>query len=260
MRGLWCGLVLAVLVGLVAVGAPPKDTLVIGARTDIIVDLDPARTYEVFTNLVIEQYYDALVNITVENGEVVARPGLAEAWEVSDDGMTWTFHLRRGAKFHSGNEVTADAVVYSFHRSLALNFAPIWILSQYVPEPEMVQKVDDYTVTITTTEPVAELIIASVVGFQGICSIVDPEVVEAHATADDPWANQWLKENDAGSGPFILREWSPNERIVLERFDDYWRGPAMVKRIVIQDIPEPCLLYTSPSPRDAHESRMPSSA
>ena len=239
MRGLWCGLVLAVLVGLVAVGAPPKDTLVIGARTDIIVDLDPARTYEVFTNLVIEQYYDALVNITVENGEVVARPGLAEAWEVSEDGMTWTFHLRRGAKFHSGNEVTADAVVYSFHRSLALNFAPIWILSQYVPEPEMVQKVDDYTVTITTTEPVAELIIASVVGFQGICSIVDPEVVEAHATADDPWANQWLKENDAGSGPFILREWSPNERIVLERFDDYWRGPAMVKRIVIQDIPEP---------------------
>ncbi|MGC9529359.1 MAG: ABC transporter substrate-binding protein [Candidatus Bipolaricaulaceae bacterium] len=230
---------LAMLVGVSALAAPPQDTLVMGARTDIIVDLDPARTYEVFTNLVIEQYYDALVNITVVGGEVVAEPGLAESWEVSEDGLTWTFHLRRGAKFHSGNEVTADAVVYSFHRSLALDFAPIWILSQYVPEPEMIQKVGDYSVAITTTDPVAELIIASVVGFQGICSIVDPAVVKAHATADDPWANQWLKENDAGSGPFILRQWSPNERITLERFDDYWRGPAGVKRFIIQDIPEP---------------------
>lgn len=239
MRKIVLGILGVLLFGVLGLATPPQDMLIIGARTDIIVDLDPARTYEVFTNLVIEQYYDALVNIVVEQGETVARPGLAESWEVSEDGLTWTFHLRKGAKFHSGNEVTADAVLYSFHRSLALNFAPIWILSQYVPEPDMIQKVDDYTVAITTTEPVAELIIASVIGFQGICSIVDPGVVEAHATPDDPWANQWLKDNDAGSGPFILREWSPNERIVLDRFDGYWAGPAGVKQIIIIDIPEP---------------------
>ncbi len=225
--------------GLVGWAVPPRDTLIIGARTDIIVDLDPARTYEVFTNLVIEQYYDALVNIVLEAGEVVARPALAESWEVSEDGLTWTFRLRQGAKFHSGREVTADDVVYSFHRSLALNFAPIWILSQYVPEADMIQKVDTYTVAITTNQPVAELIIGSVVGFQGISSIVDRELVEAHATADDPWANEWLKSNDAGSGPFILVEWAPNERIILDRFDDYWAGPAGVKRIIFIDIPEP---------------------
>jgi len=233
---LWC-LVSALALPLWAV--PPKDTLIIGARTDIIVDLDPARAYEVFTNLIIEQCYDALVNIVMDQGEVVAKPGLAQSWEVSEDGLTWTFHLRRGAKFHSGREVTADDVIYSFTRSLSLNFAPIWILSQYVPDPSMIKKIDDYTVSITTKQPVAELIIASVVGFQGICSIVDSELVKAHATEDDPWANQWLKTHDAGSGPFILVEWTPNERIILDRFDEYWAGPAGVKRIIFIDIPEP---------------------
>lgn len=236
-RYIFCGVVL--IFGIVAFAVPPKDVLIVGARTDIIVDLDPARTYEVFTNLIIEQYYDALVNITLEGGEVVAKPGLASSWEVSEDGLTWTFHLRQGAKFHSGREVTADDVLYSFQRSLGLNFAPIWILSQYVPNPDMIAKIDDYTVSITTKQPLAELIIASVVGFQGICSIVDSELVKAHATPDDPWANKWLKTNDAGSGPFILMEWSPNERIVLNRFDDYWAGPAKVRQIIFIDIPEP---------------------
>lgn len=240
MRRIAAVCVLGLIVGgLAGWAVPPRDMLIVGARTDIIVDLDPARTYEVFTNLIIEQYYDALVNIVIAEGEVVARPGLAVSWEVSSDGLTWTFHLRRGAKFHSGREVTADDVVYSFHRSLSLNFAPIWILSQYVPSKDMIAKVDDYTVAITTKEPVAELIIASVIGFQGICSILDRELVQAHATEADPWANEWLKTNDAGSGPFILVEWSPNERIILDRFDGYWAGPAGVKRIIIVDIPEP---------------------
>ncbi len=238
MRILALGL-LATLIGIGVFAVPPKDTLIIGARTDIIVDLDPARTYEVFTNLIIEQYYDALVNIVMEGEEVAAKPGLAQSWEVSEDGLTWTFYLRRGAKFHSGREVTAVDVIYSFTRSLSLNFAPIWILSQYVPKPEMIQMIDDYTVSITTNRPVAALTIGSVVGFQGICSIVDSELVKAHATAADPWANEWLKTNDAGSGPFILVEWSPNERIVLDRFDDYWAGPAGVKKIIFIDIPEP---------------------
>lgn len=238
MRSGVLGLLMVVL-GFTVLGVPPKDVLIIGARTDIIVDLDPARAYEVFTNLIIEQCYDALVNIVIEGGEVVAKPGLAISWEVSEDGLSWKFHLRRGAKFHSGREVTADDVVYSFHRSLGLNFAPIWILSQYVPKPEMITKIDDYTVAITTTRPVAELIMASVVGFQGICSIVDSALVKAHATPEDPWANKWLKTNDAGSGPFILVEWSPNERIVLNRFDAYWAGPAAVRQIIFVDIPEP---------------------
>jgi peptide/nickel transport system substrate-binding protein len=204
------------------------------------IDLEPARVYEFEGGFVLEQTYDCLVDF-VGGAEAFQeiKPGLATSWERSPDGLTWTFHLRQGAKFHSGNEVTADAVVFSFHRSLALNFAPIWIISQFMPEPDMIRKVDDYTVAITTNQPIGEMLMAAVLGYQGIGSIVDPTVVEAHATSDDPWANQWLKEHDAGSGPFVLREWAREDRIVLEAFSDYWRGKPALDQVIIQNIPEP---------------------
>ncbi|MCD6136810.1 ABC transporter substrate-binding protein [Candidatus Bipolaricaulota bacterium] len=216
--------------------AIPKDTLVVGVDTGIIVDLEPARAYEDITNLVIWQIYDNL--ITFEDTFNVIEPGLAESWEASSDGLTWTFHLRKGAKFHSGNEVTADAVVFSFTRALALNFAPIWMLDQYIPSAENVKKIDDYTVAITTSVPLSEGLMGAIMGVQGICAVLDPSVVEAHKTADDPWANKWLQFHDAGSGPYKLIEWAPNDRVSMQRFDDYWGGPAKTKNVIFLDIPE----------------------
>lgn len=214
----------------------PRDTLVVGVDIGIIVDLDPARVYETVTNLVIEQLYDNLVDF--EGTFDVAKPALAESWEVSSDGLTWTFHIRQGVKFHSGNEVTADAVVFSFTRALALDFAPIWMLDQYVPSAENVQKVDDYTVAITFTVPLSEGLMTAVMGVQGICAVIDPSVVEEHKTADDPWAYKWLQFHDAGSGPYKLVEWSPNDRVVMEGFDEYWDGAPKTKNLIFLDIPE----------------------
>lgn len=214
----------------------PKDTLVVGVDTGIIVDLEPARAYEDITNLVIYQVYDNLVNF--QDTFDVIRPDMAESWEASADGLTWTFHLRKGVKFHSGNEVTADAVVYSFTRALALNFAPIWILSQYVPTADDIKKIDKYTVTITTKVPLSEGLMGAILGVQGIGAVIDPAVVAAHKTADDPWANKWLQFHDAGSGPYELTQWSPNDRVVMTRFDDYWAGPAKTKNLIFLDIPE----------------------
>ncbi len=218
----------------------PKDVLVIGMSHEPIIDFAPARVYEFEGGFVLEQVYDQLVNF-VGGKEAFERiePGLAESWEVSEDGLTWTFHLRRGVKFHSGNPVNADAVVFSLRRSLERNEPPIWILKQFVPEPEMIQKIDEYTVAITTTEPLGEMLMAAILGYQGICSILDPAVVEAHATPDDPHAVKWLAEHDAGSGPYILKEWIRRDRIVLEAFPDYWRGEPPIKQIIIKDIPEP---------------------
>ncbi|RLF93675.1 ABC transporter substrate-binding protein [Thermococci archaeon] len=228
------------LFGFAVIGAPPKDVLVVGIRTSIIVDLEPARAYEDVTNLVIEQLYDNLVDYEGGTSAFEApKPGLAESWEVSDDGYTWIFHLRKGVKFHSGNEFTADDVVYSFRRALALDFAPIWMLSQYVPEPEMIQKIDDYTVAITFNTKLGEYNMAAIMGVQGICGIVDSKLVQEHATPDDPWAYKWLQEHDAGSGPFKLVEWVRNDRVVLTRFDDYWEGPAKLRMVILKDIPEP---------------------
>ncbi len=230
--GIFIGLLAAPAVG----QAIPKDTLVVGVDTGIIVDLDPARVYEDITNLVIWQLYDNL--ITFEGTFDVIRPGLAESWEASADGLTWTFHLRQGAKFHSGQEVNADAVIFSFTRALALDFAPIWMLSQYVPSADNIKKIDDYTVAITTKVALSEGLMGAIMGVQGICAVIDPSVVEAHKTADDPWANKWLQFHDAGSGPYKLIEWAPNDRVTMEGFDGYWGGPPKTKNLIFLDIPE----------------------
>jgi peptide/nickel transport system substrate-binding protein len=214
----------------------PKDTIVVGADTGIIVDLDPARAYEVFTNVVIEQLYDNLVDF--EGTFDVIKPALAERWEALGDGSTWRFYLRKGVKFHTGEEVTADAVIFSFTRALALDFAPIWMLDQYVPTADNVKKVDEYTVDVTFTIPFSEGLMGAIMGVQGICAVVDPSVIEAHKTAEDPWAYAWLQYHDAGSGPYELIEWSPNDRVILEGFDDYWDGAPKTKNLVFLGIPE----------------------
>jgi peptide/nickel transport system substrate-binding protein len=225
------------LLALPALGqAIPKDTLVIGIDTGIIVDLEPARAYEDITNLTVEQLYDNLVDF--EGTFDVIKPALAESWESMEGGKTWRFHIRKGVKFHSGNVVTADAVVFSFTRALALDFSPIWMLDQYVPTADNVKKVDDDTVDVTFTIPFSEGLMAAIMGVQGICAIVDPSVVEEHKTADDPWANKWLQFHDAGSGPYKLVEWLPNDRVIMEGFDDYWDGAPKTKNLIFLDIPE----------------------
>ncbi len=227
-------------VGVLGLAEVPRDILVIGMSHEPIIDFEPARVYEFEGGFVLEQTYDTLVNFIggVEAFEQPV-PGLAESWELSEDGLTWIFHIRKGVKFHSGNVVDAEAVVFSLRRSLALNFPPIWILSQFVPSPEMIKKIDDYTVAITTNQPLGEMLMAAVFGYQGVTSIVDPSVVKAHATPDDPYATKWLAEHDAGSGPFILKEWIRRDRIVLEAFPEYWRGAPKVRQVIIKDIPEP---------------------
>jgi len=233
-------LLYSVIVGLLALPALgqaiPKDTLVVGADTGIIVDLDPSRVYEVFTNVVVEQLYDNLVDF--EGTFDVIKPALAESWESMESGKTWRFHIRKGVKFHSGNDVNADAVVFSFTRALALDFAPIWMLDQYVPTADNVKKVDDYTVDVTFTIPFSEGLMGAIMGVQGICAVIDPSVVEKHKTADDPWAYEWLQFHDAGSGPYRLVEWLPNDRVIMEGFDDYWDGTPKTKNLIFLDIPE----------------------
>jgi len=242
MRFRSLGLVVLGIVGFFFAGfaQTPKDVLIIGMSHEPIIDFEPARVYEFEGGFVLEQVYDQLVNF-VGGKEAFEKivPGLAESWEVSEDGLTWIFHIRRGVKFHSGNPVTADAVVFSLRRSLTLAYPPIWIIQQFVPNPDMVQKIDDYTVAITMNQRVGEMLMAAVLGYQGIGSIVDPAVVQAHATSDDPYATKWLAEHDAGSGPFILKEWIRRDRIVLEAFPDYWRGKPALRQVIIKDIPDP---------------------
>ncbi|MEN6370118.1 MAG: ABC transporter substrate-binding protein [Thermotogota bacterium] len=233
-------LVVSVVVVMPVLGQIPADTLVIGMNHDPIIDFAPERVYELEDMFILEQVYDQLVNFTGgEDAFKEVKPGLAESWEVSEDGLTWTFHVRQGVRFHSGNEVNADAVVFSFQRALDRHQAPIWIMEQFVPTKDMIQRVDDYTVSITTKAPIGEMLFAAAFGYQGIGCVLDPAVIQEHATGDDPLAAKWVAEHDAGSGPFTIAEWVKRDRIVLTAFDDYWQGAPQLRRIIIKDLPEP---------------------
>jgi peptide/nickel transport system substrate-binding protein len=238
-----CAVILSILAG--CIGQPKEvveeepevtdpDTLNILAYGEPD-QLDPATCYDARGSLVIHNLYDRLIGYDSPDTKVI-NPRLAESWEISDDGMEYTFYLRKDATFHDGSAVTADAVKYSFDRVLKMNQPPSWMMAQCM-DLNSTQVIDDYTVKITLTKPYAAFL---PILCYTVASIVNPDIIEANGGVAEGEENEWLNQNEtgAGSGPYELVEWIPNERIVLIRYDDYWRGPAKLPNIKISFIPE----------------------
>ena len=230
-------LLLAVVI-LPAAAAPsrvPTNVLVIGANISDIVSLDPAQAFEF--NGVWANYhtYDTLVDFTRDFTKVV--PRLASSWTASQDLTTYTFTLRP-ATFHSGAPVNAQAVVFSIQRVFALKMAPSFIVTDFIKAPTDVVAVSASQLRVTFSQPMPEMLMASVFG-NPVTGVVDPALVRRNATPDDPQANKWLTANDAGSGPYILIGWTRNLKLELRAFDNYWRGRPRMGRIFVQDMPEP---------------------
>jgi len=191
-------------------------------------EADPATAYDMRSAVIHENAFDRLLSYEGADATTFA-PQLAEEWEVSDDAMVLTFRLRKDATFHNGDPVTAEAVRYSFNRVLTMNQPPSWMLSQMM-DLDSVKVIDDYTVEIHLTTPyVAALGVLT----HGVASIVNPAVVEANGGIVADTENLWMNQNEggAGSGPYILKEWIPAERLVFERFDDYWGEKGKIKTI-----------------------------
>jgi len=197
--------------------------------------LDPSTCYDARGSSIIHNLYDRLVGYDSPDTKVI-NARLAERWEISDDGMEYTFYLRKDATFHDGSAVNADAVKYSFDRVLKMNQSPSCMMAQCM-DLNSTQVIDEYTVKITLTKPYAALL---PILCYTVASVVNPAVVEAHGGVEENAENEWLNQNEAGcgSGPYELVEWIPNERIVLKRYDDYWRGSAKIPNVKISFIPE----------------------
>jgi peptide/nickel transport system substrate-binding protein len=197
--------------------------------------IDPATCYDARGSLIIHNLYDRLVGYNTADTKEI-NPRLAERWEISSDGMEYTFYLREDATFHDGSPVTADAVKYSFDRVLTMNQPPSWMMAQCM-DLDSTQVVDEYTVKITLTKPYAAFL---PILCYTVASIVNPDVIEANGGIVENEESEWLNLNEggAGSGPYELVEWEPNERILLKRNDDYWRGPANLENVKVMFIPE----------------------
>ena len=212
--GIALGATLAVTLGTAVPAAAdtPEDTLVQAWQIDDMITLDPAEVFEFTAAEYAAQVYDRLITYPVD--DVEALKGLvAESWEIADDGKTYTFKIRDGITFHSGNPLTAADAAWSLARVIKLGKTPSFILSQFGFTPEnvdqQIQTVDDRTFKVVLDQPYAPTFflycLTATVG-----SVVDQKEVMAHEQNGD-LGYEWLKTASAGSGPFKLRSWKPNE-------------------------------------------------
>ena len=219
--------------------ATPKDTVVMAKQIDDIISLDPAESFEFSGSEVTGNMYERLIGYDLKNVSQL-RGELAESWSVGTDGKTYTFKMRQGVKFASGNPVTAQDAAYSLQRAVSLNMSPGFILTQFGFTKENVKEkiraANDQTLVIETAEAVAPTFfyycLTAVVG-----GVVDSKLVQSHEKAGD-FGNEWLKTNSAGSGPFKLVSWKASESYTLERNDHYRGAKALPRRVVVRHVPE----------------------
>jgi peptide/nickel transport system substrate-binding protein len=215
----------------------PADTIVMADAIDDIVSLDPHEAYE-FSGLdVVNNVYDGLIELDPTTPGL--QPGLAESWSVADDGMTYTFKMKSGVTFASGNPVTAADAAGSLQRAVKINKTPAFILNQFGWTAENVDSMitaDGDTLTIKTDQAYAPTFLYNCLT-AGVASIVDMTTVMANDVGGD-MGNEWLKSNSAGSGAYVLKSFTANQGYLLEANPTHWRGPAKTAKIFMQHVPE----------------------
>jgi oligopeptide transport system substrate-binding protein len=194
--------------------------------------LDPAFVSDIYSRTVVRQIVDGLVQFDAHLNPI---PAIAEFWEASRDGLTWTFTLRRGVKFHHGREVTAEDFVYSFTRLLdpkkpspsSEYFRRITGANDFMEgkEPTIrgLKVLDRYTLQIVLEEPFAPSL--TVLGLAN-AAVVPREEVER--LGDD------FARAPVATGPFIFARWKPGHEIVLKVNKDHYEGRPFLDTIVFR--------------------------
>ena len=177
--------------------------------------MDPSIKYDASIRTMQQAMYDALLKYVDTPPRVV--PWLAESYDVSDDGLTYTFHLVENARFHNGDPVDAEAVRWSFERTLKLGKGPAWMLNAFL-KAENIEAPDAHTVVFTLDRPFAPF-----TSFLPWWFVMNPKQVMAHEV-DGDMGQKWLIDHEAGSGPYKLRRVEHGTLYELERVQDYWRG------------------------------------
>lgn len=180
--------------------------------------IDPGTGEDCTSSIAYANLYDSLVYPDMDNQPVAQ---LADSWETSEDGLTWTFKLRKGIKFHDGTELLASDVVYSMNRLLTLGEGFAYMFTDYVDSAEAA---DDYTVVFHLKESFAPFL--SILPRLYVLNedLVKANYAEGSYGEDGDYGKAFLAENDAGSGAYYLTEMKTGDRICMEKFDDYFAG------------------------------------
>lgn len=206
--------------------------------------LDPIESTDTASGIVINQVYENLTQY--ENGEIEGLQGqLAEDWDISDDGETYTFHLKEDVEFHNGEELTADDFVYSFRRlaesdnsqraSFMLNSENLAI--EYdededggvVPDSIGVEAEDDHTLVVELREATPAAL--DILAYDAFAAIPEGYVGDIEGYDGEMDQEDFSTEEMIGTGPFEFVEWTSGEDVEVERFDDYYEGAASIETV-----------------------------
>ena len=199
--------------------APPPEKRSLRVTFSWPTFIDPAVGNDFSSSTSLANIYDTLIFPNAEGG---VDPWLAESWDVSDDGLTYTFHLREGVKFHDGSELLASDVAYSYER-----FQTIGEGFAYLVSGAEVTAPDDYTVEFTLERP-SGLFVPSLVRLY----IANEDLVRENTLAEGPYGDEgdygreWLLTHDAGSGPYKVVEFPLEEYLLMEKFEEWWNADA----------------------------------
>jgi peptide/nickel transport system substrate-binding protein len=202
----------------------------------VIKSLDPGRTIETTSEMVDHATYDSLVTFAGEDLKT-ALPSLATEWKISADSKMYTFTIRQGVKFASGNPLTADDVKWSFERVKNLKGNPAFLLDSLVS----VEATDPQHVVLNLRESHTDLLAILSSPSLGILDgkLVKENGGDASANAKDvDKAEAYLNTHSAGTGPYMLETYTPEQELVLVRNPNYWRAKGPSDRIVIRNITE----------------------
>ncbi|MDF1599330.1 ABC transporter substrate-binding protein [Mesorhizobium sp. YIM 152430] len=204
----------------------PPNVLVVGQIAEPQ-SLDPHVATATNDFRILMNIYEGLVRFG--NGTLEVEPALAESWEISQDGLSYTFQLRQGVSFHDGTPFNAEAVKFNFERMLdeahPFHGTGPFPLSFNFSAVEDVTAVDDMTVEFTLSEPFAPFL-SNLAYPTGL--IVSPAAVEQFG--------EDYGRNPSGTGPFRFAEWQANQRVVIAASPDYWDGPPTLEAVVFRPI------------------------
>lgn len=225
------GVLTAALVSVAALATPglaqtPPGVLIVGQVAEPK-SLDPHAVTAVNDFRILMNIYDGLVRYAP--GTLEVEPALATAWEISEDGLVYTFALRPDVRFHDGSPLDAEAVVFNFERMLnedhPYHDTGPFPLSFFFGAVERVEAVDPLTVRFVLSAPYAPFL-SNLAYPTGL--IVSPAAVRQHG-AD-------FGRQPSGTGPFRFAEWAANERVVVTRNDSYWGGAPRSEAVVFRPI------------------------
>ena len=178
--------------------------------------LDPMASLDGQSPLLWRASYERL--LAYQGNSTTYVPELAETYEVSPDGKTYTFHLRPGVAFTDGEEMTAAAWKLSLERQIAINEGMAYTLSTVTGS----EAPDDHTFVVRTSG-FSDAFISAFSSNYGLF-VISPKAITDHKGSD--WARSWLRSHVVGTGPYILDSYTPGVSATFSRNPHYWRGWA----------------------------------